>query len=147
MRTHWILIADASRARILASDELFGDLAVVQELVHPASRMHTSELVTDDRGRSQAYPGGAGTAMDAHTDPSEVEKAAFAREVNQALSKGADEHAYEALVIAAAPKFLGYLRDLLPPRVAGRVTVEIHHDYTRTPLHELAPLLKKHLPG
>ena len=147
MSYHWILIADASRARILSADELFGDLAVVAELVHPASRLHSSELMSDAPGRVRTYAGGAGTALDPHSDAAENEHAAFSREVARALLEGLDAASYQQLVIAAPPRFLGYLRDDLSPRVAAKVTVEINHDYTRTPLHELPALLKKNLPG
>lgn len=147
MSYHWILIADASRARVLSADELFGDLQVVSELVHPASRLHTSELMSDDRGRVRTYGGSAGTAYEPNSDPAENEHAAFSREVADALLAGLDAHSYQQLVIAAPPRFLGMLRDDLSPRVAAKVTVEINHDYTKTPLHELPALLKKNLPG
>lgn len=146
MYFHWILLADSSRARFFGSDELLAELTPVRDVVHPKGRLHTSELVSDDRGRSRSGPGGAQTAFDAHTDPAEHDHDTFARELAHDLTVGLDEGAYQQLVIAAPPRFLGLLRSHLTPRVAGRVSLEIDHELSRVPTHELPAALQRYLP-
>jgi len=147
MSYHWIVLADASRARVIEADEVLAPQREVSDLLHPAARLHTSELMSDDRGRSWAGPGGVHSALDAHTDRHEVEAAAFARELGKALTAGLDDGRYQGLVLAAPPRFLGLLRKELPDRVADRVRLQIDHELVGLSLNELGPALQRHLPG
>lgn len=147
MKSHWIVLADASRARVLASDVTFDEVEEVADLLHPEGRLHTSELMSDDRGRSQSGPGGVHTALDAHTDRHEVEHGLFARELADAIAHGLDEGRYEALVLVAPPHFLGLLRRELPERVTARVHMQLDRDLTRLPLREVSQALRTHLPA
>lgn len=144
MIVHWVVLADASRARICRSDELITNLEEVDDMVHPQSRMHAGELLSDDRGRMRNMAG-VGTAMDAHTDPADVEQGRFAAELARALLHGLEQGRYERLVIAAPPRFLGMLRGELSPRVQKAVVGEIHHDYVHTPLHQVGALIAAQL--
>lgn len=147
MHFHWILLADSSRARFLGADELLADITPIKDVVHPEGRLHASELVSDDRGRSRAGPSGAHTAFDAHTDPTTHDHEVFARELAHTLDKGLSEDSYSQLVIAAPPRFLGALRAQLSKAVAARVSLEIDHELSRTPLHDLPAALRRYLPG
>lgn len=147
MSYHWVMLADASRARILSSDEMLDGFDPVEDIVHPASRQRTSELMSDDRGRSQSGPGGAGTAFDAHTEAAQVEHQKFASELADRLLEGVNDRSFERLIIAAPPRFLGLLRDELSPRVSALVVKEINHDYVNVPTHQLGDLLRGQLEG
>lgn len=144
MIVHWVVLADASRARICRSDELLTHLEEVGDKFHPESRMHAGELLSDDRGRMRNMAG-VGTAMDAHTDPADVEHGRFAAELAHTLLRGLEQGRYERLVIAAPPRFLGMLRGELSPRVQKTVVAEIHHDYVHKPLHEVSALITTQL--
>ena len=51
MTTTWILVGDASRARIFAFDKEDGPWVLVEQIENPLGRARTSELVTDRAGR------------------------------------------------------------------------------------------------
>jgi protein required for attachment to host cells len=58
----------------------------------------------------------------------EHEAELFARRVVEELERAAAGRRFDALVVAAAPKFLGRLRQQLPPQVAARVVRELDKD-------------------
>lgn len=156
-QTTWILISDASRARILATEGPDRPLRVVRELEHPESRAANHELVSDREGRTQnaAAPSRLGSsagpskghrsAMEPHHTPKEVEHEHFARELVEALRRGALDDAYAHLVLAAPPQFLGTLRALLDDNVSRRLSVSLNKDYTHLPLGELATRVREAL--
>src|SRR5437867_3788202 len=47
----WILVSDASRARVFEVNHGRQPLRLVRELSHPKSRLKAHDLVTDNRGR------------------------------------------------------------------------------------------------
>ena len=145
MSYHWLLIADASRARVIAADERLNIVAPIEDLVHPASRLHTHELLSDDRGRSRAGPEGPHSAFDGESDRTDTEHDAFAREVAHLCEEGLDRGDYERLIIVAPPRFLGLLRRHLPDRVNDLVALEVGRDLTRLPMKDLGPALQAHL--
>ena len=61
----WVVTADASRARFFEAQAGGGPLQELQDLVHPGSRLHEHDLVSDSpgagRGRSQG--GGVGLSL------------------------------------------------------------------------------------
>jgi protein required for attachment to host cells len=127
MSSHLIVVADASRARFYASDAQFGRLDLIDAFDHPASRLRSSELVTDAGGRGHASTGKGSVALLGRHDPAQEEHAAFARVVAERI-RGADRG---KLVIVAPPRFLGLLRRALDPADRERVARELGHDYTR----------------
>ena len=146
MSVHWILIADASRARVLSADSELKQLELVQELDHASGRLRTSELVTDHRGRTQSGPDGIPGAMDGHGDASRRDHDLFASELADFMDDGLGAARYERLVVTAPPRFLGMLRAHLSPRVAACVGVEIDRDFTRVPVIDLPEAIHRHLP-
>jgi protein required for attachment to host cells len=143
--THWVVVADSSTATIYASDDRLDELVPIDGFHHDRSRLPARELVSDDRGRTQALPGGARSAIERRTSLHEHEVETFAKELAQVLRKGVDDDAFEAIVLAASPVFLGHLRTELDPRTAARVVGSVAHDYTRIVLGELPALLRKSL--
>lgn len=145
MSTQWLLVADASRARILATDAALGSLLLVKELEHPLSRLRSSELVTDGPGRSWSGPGGAVTAYDAPHDPAQLEHERFARELAGELETGLAREDFDTLILVAPPRFLGMLRRQLAPPVARCVRAEVGRDYSLVSLSELPGMLRPQL--
>jgi protein required for attachment to host cells len=145
MDTTWILISDASRARLFATEGQGKPLQLVQEFEHPESRAANQDLVTDRPGRVQQSAGGgpgspgggSRSAMEPQTTPKEVEHDLFARELAGALYKGATGNAYAHLVLAAPPQFLGMLREVIDEPVRKKVSASLDKDYTRLDLREL----------
>jgi protein required for attachment to host cells len=144
---HWIVIADAGTARIFRSDEALVAWTGVRTLSNDRIHLHAADLASDHRGATRARPGGDRSALDRHTDPHDVERVRFAGAVADAIDEGLASGAYERLVIAAAPKFLGDLREKLSDRVARRLAASIPHDFTHTTVDDLPDAVRGHLPA
>jgi protein required for attachment to host cells len=143
MPTTWILVSDASRARVFAFDKEGDPWRLVEEVEHPLGRARTSDLVSDRAGRQRQV----GPAMAAPTDPAEAESHRFAERLAHLLQKGSDEHRFGRLVLVAPPRFLGYLRDVLREPVARHVVLSLDKDYTHMDERELRGLLAPQLPA
>ena len=143
--THWIVVADSSTATVYSGNAALDDLRPIHRLAHPASRLAARDLVTDDRGRTRAFGGGARSATEPHHTPHEVEVQAFAHEIAQHLRKGLVEHAYEGLVLVAPPAFLGRLKLEIDIRTTDRVVGTVAHDYVHAAPADLGDLLRRHL--
>ena len=138
MPTTWILIADGARARVLEQEKDYAALEPAFENEELAGTTAQSKEIASDRpGRSFDSGGEGRHAMEPSTDPQRYAKYEFARDLAELLEKAANEHRFERLVLVAAPKALGNLRELLPKTVRGKVTAEIDKDLTNVPRQEL----------
>jgi protein required for attachment to host cells len=140
----WILVCDASRARLF--DRKDGGLpwALVRSLDHPKSRLQDTQLVDGDRGRQeQSFGKGSRPAMEPPTTPKEVEHEAFALELARQLEHDYDVNSYSELVLVAPPHFLGLLRKSIGTKLNKRVIASFDKDYSLLPLHELQPRLEQ----
>jgi protein required for attachment to host cells len=142
LATTWILVGDASRARIFSFEKDDAPWALVEEVENPIGRARTSELVTDRAGRQRQI----GPPLEGHMDPAEQESHRFAERLGHFLQKGYDERRFTRLVVAAPPRFLGYLRGVLR-EVAKHVVASIDKDYTLHDEKELRRLLLPHVPA
>ncbi|MCP3135892.1 host attachment protein [Pyxidicoccus xibeiensis] len=135
--TLWILVGNASRARLFATDaKAEGDWRLVEEFSHEESRAKAFELL------NQPDNPNAGTlhGPPPENEPNgrkELEHDRFARELSGFLDKGHDSHSFDKLVIAAPPEFLGRIRRLLSSRVKQRVLMDVDADYSNVPAREL----------
>lgn len=146
MTPNWILVADASRARIVACNENVTEVLPVKESEHPQSRLLTSDLMSDEPGRSWSMPGGhIISAYDPPTDPAEMEHDRFAKELADELALGLNQHSYDKLILVAPPRFLGMLRRHVAPGVNERITAEIHRNFTKVSLADLPDKIRHHL--
>lgn len=113
MKPDWILVANASQARLL-THEPGSPMAVLQAFHHPESRMHSSELGDDARGRQDAdrhY--GGGSAYASRSDPKHREHMHFAKQLADFLEQGAQQGEFRHLQVFASSPFLGELKSQL----------------------------------
>jgi protein required for attachment to host cells len=136
--TTWILIADGARARLLAQDKPFEALkpALEQEQL-TGSTAQSKEIGSDRPGRAFDSAGQGRHAMAPPTDPQRYAKFAFARELVERLEDALHGGRFQHLVLVAAPKTLGDLRELLPPPVKAKVVAELDKDLTHVPVRDL----------
>lgn len=127
MKPTWILLADEGRARILQLPQADTELEEVEELTDAAARADEADLQRDAHGRrAQGGTGMVGhVTTSAGADKLEQEADLFARRVAERLAQALQQQRYEALRIAAAPKFLGRLRQHLSPQVQQTVKEEL----------------------
>jgi protein required for attachment to host cells len=139
-QTTWVLLADEGHARVMERRGDAGDLVQVAQWDDDAARADEAELRGGPSGR-RAGGGAAGTRgggsgaqpIGNMTDSAGVsrlehEAELFARRVVEELERAAAGQRFDALVVAAAPKFLGRLRQQLPPQVGARVVRELDKD-------------------
>ena len=139
----WIVVADEGQARILERPNQRADLQDVEQLSDPAARADRADLRRDAYGRragSDLRSGGNVTSS-ASDDELHREALQFARIVAERLLKGLRDGEYQKLLIAAAPRFLGYLRKVLPAEVTGTVQTEIDKDFVNLGRRELTQRL------
>jgi len=143
--TTWVLIANASQARLYAGHGRFEQLDLVREFEHPESRAKGAELLSDRPGHSASGQGGRRTSLPSHADARRLEHERFAQEIVRALETAHAEHRFDRLVLMASAQFLGMLKSQLSKGLALAVTRTEDHDYTGVPVAELAKELRARL--
>lgn len=138
----WILIADASRARLFASPKKGQPWKLVDEFDHPESRMKNRDINMKEQGRTrQSFGAGHRPRMEPDTEPKEVEAEHFAHELVEKLSDGLTHKSYSSLALVAPPHFLGLLRSMLDDQASKHVVATVDKDYTDSDVRELAERL------
>lgn len=138
MARTWILVADGARARLIEQDpDVRSGLKPRAEREFSGTQAQSREIASDRPGRTFDIGGEGRHAMEPSTDPVRHAKLEFARDLAEHLSQAVNRHAFDRLIVIAAPRTLGDLRDLLPAAVRERVVAEIDKDLTWMPLADL----------
>jgi protein required for attachment to host cells len=144
METTWIVTADAGRARIFAETDRNRPLQEIEDMVHTASRMRTSEQFSDRlgstaAGQSMHNMGGAapGSQYEPPQTPDEHAAELFARDICDFLLKSHQGGKFQKLELIAEPKFLGVLRAMVDPQLKSLISREINKDYSQFSGHQL----------
>ena len=126
----WVLVADAAHARLYRTrpgEQRLERLSVEES---EAARQKSGDIMADRPGRAMDSSGvGQRSAMEQESDPQRVEQRRFAQAVADRLEAAANAGEFERLVVVAAPRALGDLRDLLPGSVRSRIDREIDKNY------------------
>jgi protein required for attachment to host cells len=139
MKTHWLVVANAARARVLEQTDVAGVFKSVADLVHPQSRMKGEQLGSDRPGHAHAEGHGlAGTSYVPRTDPREREHDRFAREVAAAVNHGVAEDRCAGITLVASDPFLGHLKSHLGSQARKLLLRTVAADYTTLRDDELA---------
>ncbi len=139
----WVVIADGARARIYRNDGPGRGLDAVPDRSMTGDRRRERDIMADKPGRSFDSHGQGRHSMEPTTDPRDVLERQFLGELADMLQSAANAGEYDRLVLAAAPRALGELRDRMPRAVADRISAEISKDLTKLPSGDLP----KHLAG
>lgn len=134
MSVTWVMVANASQAKLFANHGPKKGLQLVKELAHPESREKTSNLVSDRSGSNAGT--GHGAFVQA-TDPKHHEAERFALEVSRELDDGRVKNAYDRLILVASAPFMGLVNSRMPDPVRSKVSQSIDKDYTRLSVKEL----------
>ena len=146
MKNTWILIADASVARLFTGTANFEGMTLRKEISHPKSRAKDQELNTDKSGR--AFKGDSRrTTMDPASDAHELEADHFAREVAGMLEEELSAYPDAKLTLVSAPQFLGLLRKHLSDQTAARVYESLDRNYGYMDAQEIGRALRHALRG
>lgn len=142
MKNTWVVVADASRARIFAASKNLSVFDEVTTLAHPASRMHEQEMTSDLPGRSFDSSGDGRHAMGQTEDPKAHQHDVFARQVSDHIEELCQQDTTAKLILIAAPKTLGLLRQHLSDSTRNKITQEVDKDLTQHSVQDI----KDHLP-
>jgi protein required for attachment to host cells len=156
MPTTWILSANSGRARFFSESDPSEPLQELEDMVNAAAQLRTADTETDKLSPTAASSSrhsiggneGAGMAHNAKAGapnkqyepaqtPAQHQAELFAKDVAEFLLKAHQEGRFQQLVIAAAPEFLGTLRQQLNPQVQGLVKSEFNKDYTHSNAQQL----------
>lgn len=140
MAITWILVANASLAKLYANLGPNKGLTLVKELIHPESRQKNGELVSDRSG-AMAAAGSSGGSMQPQTLPKQHEAKVFAQELAQTLYQGRTANAFKRAILVAPPAFMGLLNAVIDGPTAQLITDRFEKDYTKTPEAELGERL------
>ena len=150
MRLH-VVVADQSEARFYEVEHAVGPLQLTGRLADPKAHLHDRDFKSDRPGRGfERGPIGTGRrgasghhGMEGERRPREHEAQLFAGQIAAAIEHAHDDGRIDRLILIAGPRFLGVLRDALPPAVRAIVTDEIHKDL----VHEPDSAVLSHLPA
>jgi len=134
----WILVADASRARVLAQSGHEERLKAIGgfDLDHPIPK--TSDVARDSLPRTFDSVGEGRHAISPKTDPRRAEKNSFAIELANRLHAEATKLSFDHLIIIAPPQMMGDLRAALSNAVRSRLSREMTLDLTHESDTEIA---------
>lgn len=141
---HWILIANASGARLL-EEGLAGRLQVSQSFEHPESRVRSAAVGDARAGWSMGHDRHGGATYAARDTAQHKERLQFAVELAQFLEHRAQENRFDALTLFAPPDFLGELRSHLGQASARRVCASRAVDLTHVGVAELTQRIRHEL--
>jgi protein required for attachment to host cells len=129
-RTTWVVVADEAIARIFEIPGGDEDLVDIETLTFASARAEAADLRRDAYGRRAGSGTLSGSYPTASAGESELHHEAelFARRLAGWLLEKKRANRYEALKIAAAPRFLGLLRKAVEPQVAEAVIEELDKD-------------------
>jgi protein required for attachment to host cells len=127
--TTWILVADAAEARILSRTGSENP-SLLCEIHHPQGRARASELARDRPGTTFDRAGPGQRPKEPRSDPTDVARTGFARELADWLERARQQGDYDDLVLIAPPEFLGHIRQYLSADTSRRVRTTIDKNLT-----------------
>jgi protein required for attachment to host cells len=138
----WVLIVDGRHARILEHAGPGKGLTQVDGMVFLQQAQNDTDLAetTGELGKSV---GVNRNQADKNSFVVEVREEQFVKSVAELVNQKCSEHAFDRLVVAAAPTALGDLRPQLSPAVKKACIAELPKDLTNVPTDQL----QKHFDG
>ncbi|MFN0023685.1 MAG: host attachment protein [Parvularculaceae bacterium] len=134
----WILIADASRARVFESIGPREDLVEVNGYAFSKSLPMNRDLVSDRPARSYESVGDARHAITrSGEDPRRRLKRDFANEIAEQLHAAIAARSFQRLVVVAPAAMLGDLRSAFSAAVSAAIVAELVRDLTKVPVTDL----------
>ena len=137
MKRQWILLANASHARLLSRDSATDPLVALATLEHPESRLKASQLADDRPGHEATDNSSGGNRYEPRSDVRRKEHQRFAREIAHRLDAGLAAGEFNAVWLFASSPFLGELKAQLSDAVNKRVQLALDSDLTALGLAEI----------
>jgi len=145
-KSTWLVTTDSNTCRVYDYCVKAHKLNLVKEITHPENRLKDTDL-TSDRAGSYKVSGGAPGAFAQASDPKEIKKEEFSREVAKELDHGRNTNAYGALIVIAPPHANGLLLQHLNKHVKELISHNIKKDLLHLNNKGLLDFLHQHLHG
>jgi protein required for attachment to host cells len=137
MKNEWILIANASVARLFSRESDSGPLVPLHSFEHAESRLKASELADDRLGHDSTDGRPGGVSFEPRTDLHRKQHVKFARELAQRLDEGLAGGDCGRITLYASSPFLGELKGQLSPAAKKVLRAAADVDLTSYGLSEL----------
>lgn len=134
----WIAVADSAKAKIYENIGPKLSPRLIDELDSALARQKTHEIMSDKRGRTTNSAMNGRTAMEAPSDPQDIEKHKFVKHLADYLETVAEHDSFDELIIVAAPRTLGEFRKLAGTKTKDYLKTELDKDLTNVSPHDLA---------
>lgn len=138
----WVLVADRGSARILSRSDPKAILVEEESFTWPGGRQKGRDINTDAPGRVFDSAGQGRHAV-GRADPADHEAETFARTLIEELDKRVSRENHRRVVIVAAPRFLGTLRQLMPKHLSARLAAEVDKDVVGASCEDLTALVSE----
>ena len=127
---NWVLLADGSRAQLYAKNgDDHRDWSLLREFDHPPARLSNHQIMGNRPHRIQHLMEVTAKGTRGGHTVQEDESERFAIELSEYLHGAAARNDFDTLVVAAAPRFLGSLRQRLTKPVHQRVSHFLARNY------------------
>jgi protein required for attachment to host cells len=136
----WVVVCDGAKALIMENVGNWLKPSLKTREVYNQPDPSTHELGSDAPGRSFSSVGSARSAIE-QTDWHDEAERAFLEQLADRLHAVVVAGQVKGLVIVAAPRALGVLRQAYSPHVKAVLRGEVHKDFVKLPVHEI----EKHL--
>ena len=143
MKPHWILVANASHARIFSRESPTAPLIPLANMEHPESRLKGSDLADDRPGHEATDHSSGGNRYEPRSDVRRKEHQRFAHEIAERLDAGLAAQEFNTLWLCASNPFMGELKAQLSDAVDKRVHLALETDLTSFGLAEIEQRLLK----
>lgn len=124
--TIWVLVADATQARLFRTEGSKEPLVELKDMLHSEGRSKISELVSDHPGKHSGTGSTGSHSMENKQDIKDQERDVFAREISSHLEKSREQKLFQRLYLVAPSHMLGALHKHLSK--ATRETVQEEYD-------------------
>lgn len=138
--TIWVVVANASEARIFSMKRGKFKFNLIKEFEHPDSRKKTGELISDGIGRYKARDIASGT-FSSRTSPKRVEADHFANELAKFLDHERSINKYDLLMLVMPSHFQALLKNHISNPLRQQICGTIAKDYHAANQRELEGLI------
>jgi len=138
----WIVLADASKLRIVAND---GPNKGLYPIAVDATLVKGALPLSDEPGLTKA-PAGPNRGNIADPDLKSQSEDLFARSIVRFVDEAGKQNAFNRLIIAAPPEMLGCIRKHVSPDLKALLRTDLAKDLTSVPMAKLHKHLEDFLP-
>lgn len=137
----WVVVCDGAKALLFENlgDEVFPNLRAREVYAHQDANTHDTGIDARRAFNSVRKTRSVAEQADWHDDAERHFLVRLAERLDAAVARGEAK----SMVIVAAPRALGVLRQIYSPALRGAICAELDKDFVRLPVYEI----EKHLAG